>query len=112
MKVAGVPLAAGSDAPVIPMNPLVGIYSAATRKSESAGLVLPGEAMGVEDALRMYTLGSAYASFEERVSGSLEEGKRADLALLDRDVTRAEPDGLLSCKAVLTMVGGEVVWEG
>jgi predicted amidohydrolase YtcJ len=112
MQAAGVPLAAGSDAPVIPMNPLMGIYAAATRRAESGDAVLPGEAVSVEDALRMYTLGSAYASFEEGVTGSVEEGKRADLVLLDRDPTAVAPEEIKDIRVVMTVVQGEVAWEG
>ena len=112
MGVAGVPLAAGSDAPVIPMNPLVGIYAAVTRKAESGDAVLPGEAVSVEDALSMYTLGSAYASFEEHVIGSVEEGKRADLALLDRDPTTVDQEGIKDIRVIMTVAQGEVVWQG
>ena len=112
MRAAGVPVAAGSDAPVIPMSPLMGIYAAATRRAESGDAVLPGEAVSVEEALSMYTRGSAYASFEEDVTGSIEEGKRADLVLLDRDPTTVEPEEIKDIRAVMTVVNGEVVWEG
>jgi predicted amidohydrolase YtcJ len=112
MKAAGVPLAAGSDAPVIPMNPLLGIYAAVTRKAESGEAVLPGEAMSVEDALRMYTLGSAYASFKEHVIGSVEEGKGADLVLLDRDPTAVAQEEIKDIRVLMTVAQGEVVWQG
>jgi predicted amidohydrolase YtcJ len=112
MKAAGVPLAAGSDAPVIPMNPLLGVYAAVTRKSESGDAVLPGEATGVEDALSMYTLGSAYASFEEHVTGSVEESKRADLTLLDRDPTTVDQEEIKDIRVLMTVVQGGVVWQG
>ena len=108
LRAAGVPLGAGSDAPVIPLNPLMGIYAAVTRRAESGDVVLPGEALGVEAALRMYTLGSAYASFEERVTGSIEEGKRADLALLDRDPTAVDPEEIKDIRVLMTVVQGEV----
>ena len=109
---AGVPLAAGSDAPVIPMSPLMGICAAATRMAESGDAVLPGEAVGVEEALRMYTLGSAYASFEEGVTGSIEGSRRADLVLLDRDPTAVGPEEIKDIRVVMTVVNREVVWEG
>jgi len=111
MKAVGISLAAGSDAPVIPMNPLLGIYAAMTRRAESGGAVLPGEAMSVEDALSMYTLGSAYASFEEHVSGSVEEGMRADLALLDQNPTTIHPEQIKDIRVLMTVAQGEVVWE-
>jgi predicted amidohydrolase YtcJ len=112
MGAAGVHVAAGSDAPVIPMNPLMGIYAATTRMAESGDAPLPGEALGVEDAMRMYTLGSAYASFEERVIGSIEEGKRADLVLLDQDPTAVNAEAIKDIRVQMTVVHGEVVWGG
>ena len=112
IRAAGVPLAAGSDAPVIPMNPLVGIYAAVTRKAESGDAVIPDEAVSVEDALRMYTLGSAYASFEEHVIGSVEEGKRADLALLNLDPTAVDQEEIKDIRVLMTVAQGEVVWQG
>ena len=66
----------------------------------------------MEDALRMYTLGSAYASFEERKAGSIESGKRADLALLDRDLTAIHPEDIRATRVLMTIARGEVVWEG
>jgi predicted amidohydrolase YtcJ len=112
LQAAGVPIAAGSDVPVIPMNPLVGIYAAVTRISESGDAVLPHEVVGVEDALHMYTLGSAYASFEEHVIGSVAIGKRADLILLDRDPTGVDLEEIKYISVMMTVAQGQVVWEG
>ncbi len=112
LSAAGVPLAAGSDAPVVPLDPIAGIYAAVTRRAESGGHVLPHEAVGVEDALRLYTLGSAYASFEEQAAGSIEKGKRADLTLLDKDLTAIHPEEIKSTRSLMTVARGEVAWEG
>ena len=112
LQAAGVPLAAGSDAPVAPLDPIMGIYAAATRRAASGDVVLPNEAAGVENALRMYTLGSAYASFQEHERGSIETGKRADLALLDSDPTAIDPEDIRNTRVVMTIAEGEVVWEG
>ena len=111
LRSAGVPLAFGSDSPVIPMNPLVGMYAAATRRAESGVVVLPGEAIRVEDALRMYTWGGAYASFEEAAKGSIEKGKRADLVLLDRDPIAVDAMEIKDIRVLMTVVGGQVAWE-
>lgn len=111
MRVAGVRLAAGSDAPVIPMNPMMGIYAAATRTAESGDALLSGKAVGVEEALSMYTLGSAYASFEDGVTGSVEDGKWANLALLDRDPTVVDSEAIKDIRVVMTVASGKVVWE-
>lgn len=107
----GVHLAAGSDAPVAPMDPLIGICAAVTRLAESGYKVNPGQTISVEEAINMYTLGSAYVSFEERVSGSIEDGKRANLVLLDRDPMLVSPEEIKNLRVLMTVIGGEVVWE-
>ena len=112
LKAAGVPVAAGSDAPVAPVDPIAGVYAAVTRRAASGDLVLPNEAVSAEGALRMYTLESACASFQERECGSIEVGKRADFALLDRDPTAIDPEDIINTRVLMTIAGGEVVWEG
>ena len=112
LKAVGVSLAASSDAPVVPMNPIMGLYAAATRKAESGEHVLLHEAVDVEEALRMYTLGSAYASFSETERGSIEGGKWADMALLDRNPTGIPPEEVRDVRVVMTVVQGRVVWGG
>jgi len=108
---SGVHLAAGSDSPVAPMDPLIGICAAVTSMAESGDEVSPGETVSVEEAIKMYTLGSAYVSFEERVSGSIEDGKRADLVLLDKDPTLVPPEELKNLNVLMTVISGGVVWE-
>ncbi len=108
----GLSLAAGSDAPVASANPWYGIYAAITRRNASGLALHPEQGLSLEEALHLYTAGAASASGEVGMTGMVRPGMAADLALLDRDVTQVELDGLLSCKAALTMVGGEVVWEG
>ncbi len=112
LKARGVVVAAGSDAPVAPLAPLMGIYAAATRRAESGDPVLSSEAVSVEDAMQMYTLDSAYACFNELVIGSMATGKRSDLALLDRDPTAVHPEELKSTRTLMTIARGEVAWEG
>lgn len=107
----GVHLAAGSDAPVAHMNPLIGICAAVTRLAESGGKVNPSQTVSVEAAINMYTLGSAYVSFEERVSGSIEYGKRADLVLLDRDPMLVPPEEIKDLSVLMTVIAGGVAWE-
>ena len=111
LRQAGVPLAAGSDAPVASPNPWQGIYAAVTRR-DSSGLALhPEQGLSVEEALALWTSGAAYAAGEELNIGMLRPGMLADLVLLDRDVANAPPDELLTCTVAMTMVGGDVVWE-
>jgi len=107
----GIMIAASSDAPVIPNNPLVGLYAAVTRKAATGQEVVPGEAVPPEAALKMYTLNAAHASFEEPRKGSLIRGKLADMALLSADPTAGDPEEIKDITVDLTMVGGQVVWE-
>jgi len=107
-------LAFGSDWFVAPPTPLEGIYAAVTRRTLDGrhpdGWV-PEQKITVEDALRAYTSGAAYASFEEGEKGTLERGKLADFVLIDRDITRVPPETIGDAKVVLTVVGGTVVFE-
>ena len=109
---AGLHVAGSSDAPVADPNPLVGIYAAVTRRTESGEAVGPAERVGVEEALKMYTVGGAFAAFQELHRGSIEVGKLADLVLLDGDLTRVDVELIPNIGVSLTVIGGSVVWEG
>ncbi|HET7620679.1 MAG TPA: amidohydrolase [Gemmatimonadaceae bacterium] len=107
-------LAFGSDWFVAPPTPLEGIYAAATRRTlddKHPGGWVPEQKITVEEALRAYTSGSAYASFEENRKGTLERGKLADFAIIDRDITRIPPEEIRDAKVLVTVVGGKVVYE-
>jgi predicted amidohydrolase YtcJ len=108
---SGLKPAASSDCPVVPCNPLVGMYAAVIRRAESGQYLSPKEAISAEQALRMYTLAGAYASFEERLKGSIEVGKVADLVVLSADPTAVSPEELKEIYVEKTIIGGEVVWE-
>jgi predicted amidohydrolase YtcJ len=111
---AGARLAFGSDWYVAPPTPLEGIYAAVTRRTlddKHPNGWVPEQKIGVEDALRAYTVNAAYASFEESIKGSLERGKLADLVLLDSDITRIAPETIRDAKVLMTIVGGKVVFE-
>lgn len=111
---AGAPLAFGSDWSVAPATPIEGIYGAVTRETldgKHPGGWIPEQKISVEDALRAYTSGAAYASFEEQIKGTLENGKLADFVLIDRDLTRIPPDEIRSAHIMKTIVGGRVVYE-
>ncbi len=112
---AGTVLAFGSDAPVESISPLLGIHAAVTRRRANG---YPGpegwhpeQALTVKEAVRAYTLGSAYASGEEQLKGSLRPGKLADLVVLDRDIFSIDPMEILDTRVVATMVGGRLVYE-
>jgi predicted amidohydrolase YtcJ len=108
---AGLVVAAGSDAPVAPDNPLLGIYAAITRRAETGQELLPQEAVSAERALAMYTTNAAYASFEEDIKGSIVEGKLADMVVLSADPLRSPPEKLKDIRVEMTIIDGEVVWE-
>jgi len=101
---------AGSDSPVAPHNPLVGIYAATTRKAESGDEIVIEERVSPFEALFMYTQAAAYASFEEGVKGSIAAGKLADFALLSADPTEVQPDEISRIQVEMTIADGRVVW--
>jgi predicted amidohydrolase YtcJ len=107
-------LAFGSDWFVAPPTPLEGIYAAVTRRTiddkNPAGWV-PEQKISVEEALRAYTVGAAYAEFGESEKGSLERGKLADFVLIDRDLTRIPPETIQDARVMMTVVGGQVVFD-
>jgi predicted amidohydrolase YtcJ len=109
---SGVVVAGSSDAPVVSLNPLIGIYAAVMRRATSGQVLLPEERITVNQALALYTANAAYASFEEDIKGSISPGKLADIVVLSNDPTRVPPEQINDIKVVMTIIGGEVVWEG
>jgi predicted amidohydrolase YtcJ len=107
---AGMMVAGSSDAPVAPDNPLLGIYSAVTRRAGSGEALLPHEAISAEQALAMYTVNAAYASFEEDIKGSISPGKLADMVVLSADPLKVPPEQLKDIGVEMTIIGGKVVW--
>jgi predicted amidohydrolase YtcJ len=111
---AGATLAFGSDWFVAPATPLEGIYGAVTRRTlddRHPGGWVPEQKITVEEALRAYTVGAAYAAFREKEIGTLAPGMLADLVLIDRDLTRVAPETIRDARVMLTMVGGRVVYD-
>lgn len=107
--VAGAVQAFGSDYPVYPMDPLLGIYTAATRQTPQGrppGGWYPENRISVEAALRHYTRDAAYASFEEQDKGTLSAGSLADFVVLSEDILALAPEQLLKAKVLLTVMGG------
>jgi len=109
---SGLVVAGSSDCPVVPANPLVGIYAAVTRRDESGQRLLPREAISASQALAMYTTNAAYAAFEEGIKGSLAAGKLADMVVLSNDPTKVPPERIKDIRVEMTIIGGKVVWEG
>ncbi|MDO8688274.1 MAG: amidohydrolase [Dehalococcoidales bacterium] len=108
---SGLTVAASSDSPLVPDNPLVGICAAITRQAASGQYVRPEEVISAGQALAMYTLNAACASFEEGIKGSITEGKLADMVLLSDDPTQVPPEQIKDIKVEMTIIGGKVVWE-
>lgn len=102
----GLTVASGSDCPVEPINPLLGVWAAVARKDfEEEGLT-------VEEALKTYTLNAAYASFGENNKGTIETGKFADLTVLSENLFDIPPDQIKRASVEMTIVEGNIVYAG
>jgi predicted amidohydrolase YtcJ len=106
----GVKVIGSSDVPVADPNPLLGIYAAVTRKTQSGRLFLPDEGTQVLRALEMYTTSAARAGREEDCKGSVTTGRVADLVVLSGDPISVKPDELKTISVCMTIMGGRVVW--
>jgi len=107
----GIRLGFSSDAPVADPNPLIGIRDAILRRTASGKDFGPAESLTAGQALSLYTREAAYFSFEEKERGTIEEGKWADFAILDKDPTRVAPEEIPNCKVKMTVVGGKIVYS-
>lgn len=114
MRSFDVRVAFGTDWPVEPINPYLGLYAAVTRQStegDPVGGWWPQERLTIADAIRCYTAESAYASFEESEKGQLAAGMLADIAVHSRDLLTINPALILQTETVITILGGKVVYE-
>jgi hypothetical protein len=107
----GIPVVASSDAPVTTLDPLFGIYEAMTRITNSGEIVGHEERVNLEQAIRMYTINGAYASFEENIKGSLEVGKLADIVVLSDAILGKSKENIRSMQVEMTIIDGEVVYD-
>jgi predicted amidohydrolase YtcJ len=110
----GVKVALGSDWPVAPLNPLLGIYAAVTRATldgKHPGGWVPSQKITVEEAVRGYTAGSAYAEFTEGKKGTIGPGALADMVLLSDDIFGIEPARIRDVAVTMTIVAGRVAYE-
>jgi predicted amidohydrolase YtcJ len=107
----GVTVAASSDCPIVPANPLIGIYSAICRTTEAGEAILPQEGIPPFEALRMYGDYAAQTTFEENFKGSIMPGKVADLVILSGDPTELPPNEIKDIGVEMTILNGEVVWD-
>ena len=111
---AGAALAFGSDWPVVDLDPLVGIFVAVNRTStdgEPEGGWVPAERLSLADAIRAFTSGGAWASFDDQRKGTLERDMLADIVILSEDVFVLPPERLLEAEVVMTIVDGKVVYR-
>lgn len=110
---AGVVIANGTDAPVEDIDPVKNFYASVTRKRTDTGLeFFTEQKMTREEAIYSYTLGNAYAAFEEDIKGSLEVGKLADIVILSEDWSKCADEAILDTKILYTIVGGEIKYKG
>ncbi|HET6178237.1 MAG TPA: amidohydrolase [Candidatus Sulfotelmatobacter sp.] len=108
----GVTLAFGTDYPVESVSPFHGLYAAITRKSENGKQeYFPEQRLTIDQAIAAYTIGSAYAEFEDKEKGKIVPGMLADFIVLGRDPTASSPEKLLGTKVLRTVVGGKTVFE-
>jgi predicted amidohydrolase YtcJ len=111
----GAVLAFGSDWPVAPMDPLLGIYAAVTRRTldgkNPQGWV-PQQRITVAEAVHAYTIGSAFAEYQEAIKGSLEPGKLADLVVLSDDIFHIAPSEIEKVRVQMTVFDGSVIYQG
>lgn len=107
----GIVAVGSSDVPVVPCDPFVNLRSAVTRLTQDGQYVGRNQGVTIDEALRMFTINGAYASFEESIKGSITEGKLADLTVLSADPRTAEPVALSTLHAELTMIDGRIVYE-
>ncbi|HEU5138994.1 MAG TPA: amidohydrolase [Bacillales bacterium] len=108
---AGMKPAMGSDSPITTYDPMIGIQAAVTRLSKTGQEIGSEQKISVEEAIRLYTINGAYVSFEEKLKGSLEEGKVADLTVLDSSILDTAADEICQINVDMTVIDGEIVFE-
>jgi predicted amidohydrolase YtcJ len=101
----------GTDAPVEDVSPLASFYASVSRKLKDGTVFYPDQRMSREEALKSYTVNNAYAAFEDKLKGSLEVGKLADITVLSRDIMTIPEDEILATDVVYTIVGGKVAFD-
>lgn len=108
---AGLKLAAHSDHPCAPFPPLMAIHALVNRETKSGKPIGQSQRISVMDALRLYTINSAYQSFDENSLGSIEEGKLADFVILGKDILTVPASEIKDIPIDATIVGGKVIYQ-
>lgn len=111
----GVHLAFGTDWTVAPLNPMLGLYAAVTRATldgKHPNGWIPEQKITIQEAIEAYTMGSAYAEFEDKEKGSITPGKLADMVLISDNILRIDPRAIRDAKVEMTMLGGKIVYGG
>ena len=111
---SGVTLAFGTDWTVAPLDPALSIYAAVTRRTldgKNPNGWIPEQKISVEEAVHAYTVGSAYAEFQENIKGTITPGKVADLVMLSRDIFKIDPTQIDKTKVLLTIMDGRIVYQ-
>ena len=108
----GIIAAAGADAPCMEVNPMLGIWGAVARKDIVNGVECGvSQRIPLMDAIRMFTINGAYASFDEKIKGSLEVGKLADFIILKEDILKSPVDHLKDIQVEETYIDGKLVYK-
>ena len=108
---AGITIAGSSDCPVIPPDPVAGLYAAVSRITETGKSLLEEERVSPAEAIKMYTRNAAYVAFEEMVKGTLSPGYMADLVVLNGNPLKLSPEEFWNLNVALTVINGEIVWR-
>jgi predicted amidohydrolase YtcJ len=108
---SGAVVANGTDAPVEDVSPLASFYASVSRKLKDGSRFYPDQRMTREEALKSYTLNNAFAAFEDKLKGSLETGKLADITVLSKDIMTIPEDDIQTTDVVYTIVGGKLNFD-
>ncbi len=109
----GVTLAFGTDWPVAPLDPMLGVYAAVTRATldgKNPGGWIPEEKITLPEAIEAYTMGAAFAEFQDSEKGSISPGKLADMVIVSDNIFDLKPEAIRNVKVKTTIVGGKVVY--
>jgi len=110
----GIPCAGGSDAPIEPVDPILGIYAAMKRTSDyekSGKSYMPEQKLSVYEAVELYTKGSAYAVHKESKQGMIKQGYVADFTVFDQDIFAIDAEELLNTNVIMTVVDGDIMYK-